>query len=384
MASKNEHIVMLPYMAVGHLIPFLELARKLHRRTGFTITIANTPLIISYLRSTLAADHQNLHDIYLAELDFCSSDHGLPPSTENTENLTMEQIGYFNNSSTNLKTPFRNLLSEITKREGKPPICVISDCFYGWAVDVAKSAGTFNVSFTTGGAYGTVAYMSIWLNLPHRKSETDEFNLPGLPERCRFHISMLHRFLRNADGNDIWSRFMQPQLSESMESCMWLCNTVEEIEPLALDWFRNFINRPVWAIGPLLPPEVMNNDYRRNFKRLGKKPGISPEECMSWLDIHALDSVLFISFGSQNTISSSQMMALAYAEKVKRVIKLVMDKNGKGEEIKQMAMDIRVHLRASIKDDGEKKGSSVKAMDGFIASLLSEQERIQACQNELS
>jgi hypothetical protein len=43
MSSHDQHIIMLPFLAHGHLIPFLALARQLHQTTGFTITIVSTP-----------------------------------------------------------------------------------------------------------------------------------------------------------------------------------------------------------------------------------------------------------------------------------------------------------------------------------------------------
>ncbi|KAJ4715426.1 Glycosyltransferase [Melia azedarach] len=91
-SSRNEHIVMLPLLAHGHLIPSLALAKQIHRRTGFTITIANTPLNIQYLRSTISADSNSSETshIRLAELPFCSSDHGLPPNAESTGNLYLD------------------------------------------------------------------------------------------------------------------------------------------------------------------------------------------------------------------------------------------------------------------------------------------------------
>ncbi|PWA13701.1 UDP-glucuronosyl/UDP-glucosyltransferase [Artemisia annua] len=46
-------------------------------------------------------------------------------------------------------------------------------------------------------------------------------------------------------------------------------------------------------------------------QRAGKEPGIRPEKCIEWLDLHPEGSVLYISFGSQNTISETQMMELA-------------------------------------------------------------------------
>ncbi|PSR92597.1 UDP-glycosyltransferase [Actinidia chinensis var. chinensis] len=50
MANSEEHILILPFMARGHLIPFLALARQIHQTTNFTITITATPLNTAYLR----------------------------------------------------------------------------------------------------------------------------------------------------------------------------------------------------------------------------------------------------------------------------------------------------------------------------------------------
>ncbi|KAE8723859.1 inositol-3-phosphate synthase-like isoform X1 [Hibiscus syriacus] len=496
MGSAGEfiHIVMLPFMGHGHLIPFLALAKQIRRQTGFNIAIANTPLNIQYLRSTLRQDPNP--GIRLLELPFASSDHGLPPDTENTEDLTLDLIGKLFSSSVCLRTPFRDALSDVVTRQGRPPVCVISDVFFGWAVDVANGVGTVNVTFSTCGGYGTMSYVSLWLNLPHRKTDSDEFNVPGFPERCKFHVSQLHGFLRNADGNELWSRFMQPQISGSLKSFGWLCNTVEEIEPFGLDLLRKFIKSPVWPIGPLLPnpwlvnPSSSSSSNRDSLYRqhAGKEPGISPEKCLQWLDMHGYDSVLYVSFGSQNTISPSHMMELAIgleasgkpfiwvirpplgfnlksefksewlpqgfedrmsksnqgllvknwapqleilshkstgaflshcgwnstleslsqgvkiigwpmaaeqaynskmlveemgvavelttgiqgsvsSERVKKVTEMVMDKEGKGGDMKKKAEEIAEHIRAAVKDEGGDKGSSIKALDDFVSAI---------------
>jgi hypothetical protein len=302
----DEHIVMLPYLAHGHLIPFLALVKQLQRRTGFTITIASTKLNIQYLHSTISTDSNS--SIRFAELPFCSSDHDLPPNIENTENLPPNKIVNLFHASLSLNDPFRCLVRDIIDQEGRPPLCIISDVFFGWAVDVVKSVGTVNATFATAGAYGTMANSSLWLNLPHRSTDSDEFALSGFPESCRFHHSQLHPFLRAADGTDTWSTFMQPQISHCLESCGWLCNSVEEIEPLGLQLLRKFIKLPVSTIYKH-PSSSSRSSISR--QRDGKEPGLAPEKCIEWLDLQCLDSVLYISFGSQNTIDASQMMELA-------------------------------------------------------------------------
>ncbi|GFZ15676.1 UDP-glucosyltransferase 73B2 [Actinidia rufa] len=306
---------MLPFMAHGHLIPFLALARQIHQTTNFTITIAATPINTAYLRSAVAADPVHSHRLRLASLPFNSSDHHLPPNTESTEAVPLSQIISLFHASAALEAPARHLAASISAAEGRPPICIISDVFHGWATRVADSIGTVNVSFTTCGGYGTAAYISVWQNLPHRKAESDEFSVPGFPNGCKFHSSQLHPFIRAADGKDPWSRFFQPQISLSLGSFGWLCNTAEEIEPLGLQILRKYIQIPVWTIGPLLPKAMLFGSKSSDSNLLGghngRQSGISPQKCLDWLNSKPNNSVVYISFGSQNTIGATQMMELA-------------------------------------------------------------------------
>ncbi|KAK6243926.1 hypothetical protein QUC31_010335 [Theobroma cacao] len=385
----------------------------------------------------------------------------LPIPDRNAENLPLDQMEELFSLTISLQAPFHRLLSDIKEKEGRPPLCTISDIFMGWAVEVAKSVGTINITFTTTGAYGGLAYFSLWLNLPHLRADSEEFTIPGLPDRCRFHISQFHKFVRMADGSDPWS--------------------------------RNYIKLPIWAIGPLLPPVMLNKSpysgSSMSKHRAGKQPGISLERCIEWLDLHCPDSVLYVSFGSQNTISPSQMMELAKgleesrnpfiwvirppfgfdmkgefkaewlpegfeermseskqgllvrkwapqveillhkstgaflshcgwnsvleslsqgvpiigwplageqpfnskmlveemgvsveltrghdstieAKEAKKVIEMVMNKKGKGGEMRKKAVEIAEKIRAAVTEEGERKGSSITALDDFISAVL--------------
>ncbi|KAG8378713.1 hypothetical protein BUALT_Bualt07G0013900 [Buddleja alternifolia] len=410
--GREEHIVMLPFMAQGHLIPFLALANKLinnysHSFPRLKITIATTPLNARYLRSANNHNNDDIH-IHILELPFNSSDHGLPSNTENTEALPLNQMVNLFHSSKSLQPSFQRFIQDAAT----PPLCIISDVFMGWATEVAQSCSTKNITFTTGGAYGTAAYLSLWKHLPHRRLHSDNndhdyyFRLPGFPDSYTFHTTQLHHFLRNADGTDSWSKFFQPQIAHSLNSSGWLCNTAEDIEPFGLHALRKITNQlPLWCIGPLLPSNMMvtcRNHSRLIGKHTGREPGVSPEKCLQWLDSHSENSVLYISFGSQNTISPLQMMALAMGledskrafiwvirppvgfdlkgegvgsiiskEEVKKVIEMVMGTEEEAEEMKRKAYKIGELMRAAVNVNESQKGSSLKAMDDFVAALLS-------------
>ncbi|KAJ0021073.1 hypothetical protein Pint_31221 [Pistacia integerrima] len=81
---------------------------------------------------------------------------------------------------------------------------------------------------------------------------------------------------------------------------------VEELDRLGLMYFSGKLGRQVWPIGPVLLAPGSQARTRRDF-------GISPEEGKNWLDKKPCCSVLYVSFGSQNTISASNMMQLAMA-----------------------------------------------------------------------
>lgn len=128
----------------------------------------------------------------------------------------------------------------------------------------------------------------------------------------------LHRLIIMNNLFSFTFRFLQYQISLSLTSDGWLCNSAEEIEPLGLQLLRNYIKLRVLPVGPLLPFSMLGcrSQFSSNSsviptKRVVKNPGLSPEKCVEWLSSHGPSSVLYISFGSQNTIGATQMRALA-------------------------------------------------------------------------
>ncbi|RVX13032.1 UDP-glycosyltransferase 92A1 [Vitis vinifera] len=136
--EKKENIVMFPFMAQGHIIPFLALALEIQKKRGCTITFVNTPLNIKKLRSSLPPNTS----IRLVEIPFNSSDHGLPPNTENTNALPYPLIFRFIEASLSLKLPFRKLISElIAEQNGHLPLCLVVDMFLAGVLRLPMSLG---------------------------------------------------------------------------------------------------------------------------------------------------------------------------------------------------------------------------------------------------
>ncbi|KAK6138361.1 hypothetical protein DH2020_027890 [Rehmannia glutinosa] len=301
MENKTEYVVLFPFMAQGHFIPFLALAQILDRNR-YTVVFVNTPLNIKNLRKSFPPSSSS---IKFAEIPFDTSDHGL--QHENTDSLPYNLIPRFVEATPSLKLPFRNLLSDLIDiHGGEKPICVISDFFFGWATDVAHAFGVFHLIFSCTGGFGMACYYSMWMNLPHRFCDGDEFLLPDFPEAGRIHVTQVTPAMSMAGENDPLTIFLQKNFVSWTNSDGLLLNTVEELDKLGLMYFRRKLGFPVWAIGPLLLSE-------EDRSKTGRQSTINSKQCIQWLDKKDPKSVLYISFGSQNTIPAPQMMKLAKA-----------------------------------------------------------------------
>ncbi|CAA6662561.1 unnamed protein product [Spirodela intermedia] len=304
--ARQPHIVLFPLLAQGHIIAFLALAKLIARRYSgrFTVTIVSTPLNVRSLRQSLPPES----GVLLREIPFRSADHGLPPDTENTDSVTGEGLEKLLGASASLRPQFERLIAEeITREDGRPPLCIIADVFFGWTVQIAEKLGVFHAVFTTCGAFGTAMYFSMWLHRPHRHTTAEEFWVPGFPEGFRFRRSQLPRSLTSLEDGSFGIAFMTEHITLSMSSKAMLCNTVEGLEPVAMALLRKIAGLRVWSVGAVVPLETTNSSGRR----AGRMAGVDPETCLRWLDAHPPRSVLYVSFGSQNSVSAPQMMALA-------------------------------------------------------------------------
>ncbi|KAL5566582.1 hypothetical protein UlMin_029746 [Ulmus minor] len=303
MAKRDQNVVMFPFMAQGHIIPFLALALQIERKKGYSVIFINTPQNIKKLQSSIPPKSS----IRLLEIPFSSSDHGLPPGVENTDALPYSQVLTLIEASTSLKPSFEKILRDLVGQNGGlKPLCVIADIFLGWTATVSKEMGIFHAIFSGCGGFGLACYYSLWLNLPHRETDSDEFLLPDFAEASKIHITQLPLNIYEADGDDPWSRFQKKNLTAWVDSNGILFNTIGDFDQLGLMYFRRKLGRSNWPIGPVL----LSSESR---SRVGKENGVRPEICQEWLNSMPSKSILYISFGSMNTISVSQMKQLAMA-----------------------------------------------------------------------
>ncbi|KAF3339843.1 UDP-glycosyltransferase 92A1-like protein [Carex littledalei] len=288
---SKPHIVLFPFLAQGHIRPFLSLFSCVHRQhPDHTITLVSTPRNIATVRSTLPSSSSlNFHSIA-----FFPESYSLPSNAESTADIPYALLTTFFEASESLCPAFENFISTLTG-----PVYIISDMFFAWSVEVSRKFNTFHSVFLSSGAYGTTVWSSLRLSVPLglMPQVADEFQLPEFPD-VKIHISQCGKNLLEADGNCQLSTYIQRQLKFVFQSDATLVNTVEGFEVIGLQMLRKQLPTPVFSIGPLLHSAPLSSE----------KSGIT-----EWLNTKPAASVLYISFGSQHTIHARPMIELASA-----------------------------------------------------------------------
>ncbi|XP_078167833.1 UDP-glycosyltransferase 92A1-like [Carex rostrata] len=297
MATNNSppapapHIVLFPFLAQGHINPFISLASVLHHRhPDLTITLVSTPRTLESIRSSLPP----LSPLRLHPLPFSPESFNLPPHTETLTSLRFDQFISFYHASLSLLPAFDSFIASIVSNS--KPVSIVADFFFAWSVDVARKYNCFHSILISSGSFGTAVFFSICTHLPKNIRKGDEFFLPEYPEIV-LHKTQLPKYWLDDNVSKSWGEFLQGQILLCYKTDAMLANTVEEVEFTGLGMIRKTFKMPVWPIGPLLraPETSVERD----------------NSIINWLDSHEVGSVLFVSFGSQNTIQAKQMMELA-------------------------------------------------------------------------
>lgn len=123
----NPHIVVIPYPAQGHVIPFMELSQCLAKQ-GFKITFVNTEYNHKRVLKALRGDINLGGGISLVSLP-----DGLEPCGDRNE------LGKLSKAIFQvMPEKLEELIDRISMSEGEKITCIITDWSMGWALEVAE------------------------------------------------------------------------------------------------------------------------------------------------------------------------------------------------------------------------------------------------------
>ncbi|XP_038888672.1 scopoletin glucosyltransferase-like [Benincasa hispida] len=302
MCSQNGcelHMFLFPFMAHGHMIPIIDMA-KLFASRGVKITIVTTPLNSISISKSL---HNSNSLIHLLPLKLPSVEAGLPDACENADSLpSLHLLPKFFAATTLLQDQLEHALLQYR------PHCILADMFFPWTNDVAAKIGIPRLIFQGTSCFSHCALEFIRIHEPHKRvlSDTEHFLIPYLPGD----IKLTKMQLPALDPENIENEFSKfiAKVDESVSCCYGVVvNSFYELEAEYADCYRDVLGRKMWLIGPL---SLCNTETQEIIHR-GRESAIDEDECLKWLDSQKLNSVVYVCFGSLAKFNSVQLKEIA-------------------------------------------------------------------------
>ncbi|KAG2318636.1 hypothetical protein Bca4012_055162 [Brassica carinata] len=306
--ASKLHIFLFPYMAHGHMIPTLDMA-KLFSTKGAKSTILTTPLNAKILEKPIKSfnhDNPGLEDITIHILHFPCTELGLPQGCENTDFFFSNpdlNTGDLNRKFLLSMVYFKEQLEQLL--ETVRPDCLVANMFLPWATKLAEKFGVPRLVFHGTGYFSLCASHCIRLHKPYKNvaSSSEPFVIPELPGD----IVITEEQVIEKEEESVMGKFMKELRDSERSSFGVLVNSFHELEPAYSDFYKSSVAKRAWSIGPL---SLGNREFKEKAER-GKKASIDEHECLKWLDSKKCESVIYLSFGTMLGFNNEQLVEIA-------------------------------------------------------------------------
>ncbi|KAK9677679.1 hypothetical protein RND81_11G160200 [Saponaria officinalis] len=308
MGSKHQHlhVAFFPFMAHGHMIPTLDLA-KLFAARNVKTTIITTPLNVPTFTKAIEKRNKTKTGpiINLEIFTLPAQEAGLPEGCENIKQAMALGL---------LPSLFKagGMLREQLERflETNKPNCLVADMFFPWATESARKFNIPRIVFHGMGFLPLCAKEIERVYKPFKTVSSDDETvvLPLLPHEVKLTRLQVQKEEWGDDDNEVNRRWRRVKESE-VESYGVIVNSFYELEPEYADFFRKELGRRAWHVGPV---SLCNRATEDKAER-GKQAVVNEQECLKWLNSKKRASVVYICFGSIAHYPAAQLHEIAKA-----------------------------------------------------------------------
>lgn len=278
--STSFRILMFPWLAHGHISPFLQLSKKLTQK-NFQIYFCSTAINLSFIKKSLGESSSD--NLRLVELHFPDGLE-LPPQHHTTENLPPHLMSTLMRSFQIAQASFSSSITTL-----KPDL-IIYDSFQSWASTLAAIHGIPSVHFSTSGA----ASMSFFYHQLSLRRDSGTFPFSEIFQRD-YERDKFESLVESNRGVAEDFAFRSFELSSEivlMKSCIGL-------EDKYLDYLSVLCGKKMVTTGPL----IQESHNYENSDDVG---------IIEFLNKKDQSSVVFVSFGSEYYLSAEEREEIAY------------------------------------------------------------------------
>ncbi|XP_058185005.1 UDP-glycosyltransferase 91A1-like [Rhododendron vialii] len=298
--TKNDklHIVMFPWLAFGHMIPFLELS-KLIAQKGHRVTFVSTPQNIDRLPKLPPnlSPRLTLVKIPLPHVE------KLPENAEATVDLPYDKIKYLKMAYDQLEQPITQLLHNAS------PDWVIYDFASYWvgpaAAKLGISSAYFSIFIATSLCFFGPSKVLMGMRGDSRTKPEDFTVQPKwvpFESTVAFRLFEINRIFDDVTGDDenIPATY---RLGAAIDGCdVVAVRSSYEFEPEWLQLLPKINQKPVIPVGllPPMPPDHDSVDDTKEWRTIKE-----------WLDKQPKRSVVYVAFGSEAKPSQDELTEIA-------------------------------------------------------------------------
>ncbi|XP_047320653.1 UDP-glucosyltransferase 29-like [Impatiens glandulifera] len=274
METNQMSIMMLPWLAHGHISPFLDLAKKLSTK-NITTYICSTSINLNSIKPKIPENSF----IKLIDINLESSEL-LPPHFHTTKNLPLHLMVTLKTAFDNSSLNFSNILNNI-----KPDI-LIYDFLMPWAPQIASSHNIPAVEFIVCSASFTAFLQHLYMLKNH------DFPFPEI-------------FLRNYDKLK-YEEFTHPSQDRGQIDTLPFAKCLELSKDIVLiKTFRQVEGKYVDYLSSLIKKKVIPVPLVEDVK--GNELPI-----MEWLNKKKQGSSVFVAFGTEYYLTKNEIGELAH------------------------------------------------------------------------
>ncbi|KQJ84486.1 UDP-glycosyltransferase 91C1 [Brachypodium distachyon] len=291
-------IVIVPWLAFGHLLPYLELAERLATR-GHRVSYVSTPRNLARLPPPRPAASPRVD---LVALPFPRVE-GLPDGAESTNDAPDDDTRELHwKAFDGLAAPFETFLAAACARDDTRPHWVLADCFHHWA---AASALVHKVPCAM--FLASAAMIAASPVPPRRQSVVHAEPAVSVVELEQPAAATMPRYEHDAvapcfDGHGASGMSIVERYTLTRERCaLGAIRSCVEWEPECFPLVPARVGMPVVPLG-LLPPSP---DGGR------RAPNGEEHATVRWLDAQPPSSVVYVALGSEVPLPVEQVHELA-------------------------------------------------------------------------
>uniref|UniRef100_A0ACD5X5H8 Uncharacterized protein n=1 Tax=Avena sativa TaxID=4498 RepID=A0ACD5X5H8_AVESA len=295
--AGGMEVVVFPWLAFGHMIPFLELSKRLAAR-GHTVTFVSTPRNLARLPPVPPHLSTRLRfvSLPLPRVD------GLPEGAESTADVPAEKIELVKKAMDGLAAPLAAYLAD-EAASGRRPDWIIHDFCHHWVPPIADEHKVPCAAFMIVQAAFVAILGPRWANAEHPRVTAEDFNVPPgwipspsiIAYRRRSEAEFMAAMFRvNASGVSDFERVW-----DMFERCrLVIYRSCEEVDPGMFSLLSDLYRRPAVPAGVLLPPVIAAAHGGR-------------DEVLRWLDEQPPRSVIYVALGSEAPLTLKNLHELA-------------------------------------------------------------------------